>query len=93
MRPGKVSSYTDLELALMIFQGCFGNGSARRQALGSRYDAAQGLVDKILRTGQIPDGDGAGDVDPQKLQQSIDKCFDQVLTEIREEIVNEYESK
>jgi len=93
MRPGKVSSYTDLELALMIFQGCFGNGAARRQALGSRYDAAQGLVDQILRTGQIPDGGGSGAVDPAKLQQSIDKCFDSVLNQIREEIVNEYESK
>lgn len=93
MRPGKVSSYTDLELALMIFQGCFGNGAARRQALGSRYDAAQGLVDQMLRTGAVPDGEGSGDVDPKKLQQSIDKCFDSVLTQIREEIVNEYESK
>lgn len=93
MRPGKVNSYSDLELALMIFQGCFGNGSARRQALGSRYAAAQGLVDQMLRTGAVPDGEGSGNVDPKKLQQSIDKCFDSVLTEIREEIVNEYESK
>ena len=92
MRPGKVNSYTDLELALMIFQGCFGNGAARRQALGPRYDAAQSLVDQILRTGQIPDGEGSGAVDPAKLQQSINKCFTDVLDEIREEIVNEYES-
>lgn len=93
MRPGKVNSYTDLELALMILLGCYGNGSARRQALGSRYAAAQGLVDQMLRTGAVPDGEGSGNVDPKKLQQSIDKCFDSVLTEIREEIVNEYESK
>ena len=93
MRPGKVSSYTDLELALMIFLGCFGNGSARRQSLGSRYDAAQSIVDQILRSGQVPDGGGSGAVDPEKLQQSINKCFTDVLDEIREEIVNEYESK
>jgi len=92
MRPGKVSSYTDLELALMIFQGCFGNGAARRQALGSRYDAAQSLVDQMLRTGAVPDGEGSGSVDPAKLQQSINKCFTDVLDEIKEEIVNEYES-
>lgn len=93
MRPGKVNSYTDLELALMIFQGCFGNGAARRQALGSRYDAAQSIVDQILRSGQVPNGGGSGAVDPEKLQQSIDKCFDSVLNQIREEIMNEYESK
>lgn len=93
MRPGKVNSYTDLELALMIFLGCYGNGSARRQALGSRYDAAQSIVDQILRSGQVPDGGGSGAVDPEKLQQSINKCFTDVLDEIREEIVNEYESK
>lgn len=90
MRPGKLSSYTDLELALMIFQGCYGNGSARKQALGERYDAAQSLVDQMLRTGAVPDGEGSGSVDPEKLQKSIDKCFDSVLDQIREEIVNEY---
>lgn len=93
MRPGKLKTYTDLELALMIFLGCYGNGSARRQALGERYDAAQSIVDQILRSGQVPDGEGSGSVDPEKLQQSIDKCFDDVLSEIREEIINEYESK
>lgn len=93
MRPGQLKTYTDLELALMIFLGCYGNGSARKHALGDRYDAAQSLVDQILRSGQVPDGEGSGSVDPEKLQQSIDKCFDDVLAEIREEIINEYESK
>lgn len=93
MRPGNLKTYTDLELALMIFLGCYGNGSARRQALGERYDAAQSIVDQILRSGQVPDGEGSGSVDTEKLQQSIDKCFDDVLSEIREEIINEYESK
>ncbi len=93
MRAGQLKTYTDLELALMIFLGCFGNGSARRQALGSRYEDAQGIVDQILRSGQVPDGEGSGAVDPEKLKQSIDKCFDDVLSDIREEIINEYESK
>lgn len=93
MRPGQLKTYTDLELALMIFLGCYGNGSARRQALGERYDAAQSIVDQILRSGQVPNGEGSGSVDPEKLQQSINKCFDDVLSEIREEIMNEYESK
>ncbi len=37
---------SDEELARRVWTGEFGNGDARKQALGSRYNAVQSLVDK-----------------------------------------------
>lgn len=37
---------SDEELARRVWTGEFGNGEARKQALGSRYNAVQALVDK-----------------------------------------------
>lgn len=37
---------SDEELARRVWTGEFGNGNARKQALGSRYNAVQALVDK-----------------------------------------------
>lgn len=41
-----LAKYTDAELAAMVWQGEFGNGDARRNALGDRYEAIQKLVDQ-----------------------------------------------
>lgn len=48
------------ELAARVIAGEFGNGDARRQALGSRYDEVQAEVNRILSGG--PSG-GSYDVD------------------------------
>lgn len=84
MKPGKISSYSDLELALMVLLGVYGNGAARRQALGSRYAAAQGIVQSILNTDNIPDGSGP---DPAKIRQAIQKVFEKSVNEISNEVI------
>lgn len=86
MTPGKLSSYSDLELALMILLGCYGNGAARRQALGSRYNAAQGIVEDILATGSVPDGTGSAD--PDQIRKAVQSVFDDTIKEITNEVVN-----
>lgn len=42
----ELAQYSDEELAVMVWRGDFGNGEARKKALGSRYDSVQSLVDK-----------------------------------------------
>ena len=84
MKPGKISSYSDLELALMVLLGVYGNGAARRQALGSRYTAAQGIVQFILHTDNIPDGSGP---DPEKIRQAVQKVFEKSVNEISNEVI------
>ena len=69
MKPGKLDSYSDLELALMIKLDVYGTGEARRKALGSRYAAAQAIVNQIGKTGSIPDGSARAD--PEKLAWQI----------------------
>lgn len=86
MRPGKLSSYSDLELALMILLGVYGNGAARKQALGSRYAAAQGIVEQILRLDIIPDGSGT--VDPDKIKKAVQSVFEDAINEITEGVMN-----
>jgi hypothetical protein len=48
--------HTDLELALMVLLGYFGNGSTRKTKLGSRYKSVQNIVDQICK-GVMPDSD------------------------------------
>lgn len=48
----KLDSFTDEELADRVIQGLYGNGDARRTALGKRYDAVQAIVNKKLTQGQ-----------------------------------------
>lgn len=84
MTPGKLSSYSDLELALMILLGCYGNGDARRKALGARYPAAQGIVETILSSNRIPDGSGA---DPEEIQKALLETFYDSIKEITEEVI------
>lgn len=86
MTPGKLSSYSDLELALMILIGCYGNGNDRRQALGSRYAAAQGIVEQILRTDKIPNGTGSAD--PDQIRKAVSSVFNDMIKEITDEVMN-----
>ena len=86
MKPGKLTSYTDLECALMVMLGCYGNGQARREALGSRYNAVQAIVEVLVNTDRVPDGKGSG-FDPEALQDAIDDVFEDTLIELRKEII------
>ena len=43
-----LSKYSDEELAKKVINGDYGNGQARKNALGDRYSAVQSLVNKIL---------------------------------------------
>lgn len=45
---------SDEELARRVWTGEFGNGDARKQALGSRYNAVQALVDKGVGRNSTP---------------------------------------
>lgn len=85
-----LSTYSDLELALMVMLNYFGTGSARRQKLGSRYTAVQRIVDQICH-GTVPAGKGSGTVDPAKLDAAIKNVFSSELDEIRKEIMKSYE--
>ena len=87
---GKVSSYTDLELALMCILSVYGNGQTRKNNLGSRYAAVQGLVNRCV-TGTIPAGSGSGKVSPEKLAAAIDKTFNETMKDLRKEIVENYD--
>ena len=48
-----LTAYSDEELAKKVIRGDFGNGEARKKALGSRYSAVQKLVDQMV-SGQKP---------------------------------------
>ena len=48
-----VGEYTELELALLVMQGQFGNGAERRKALGVYYDSVQSVVE-YLAVGIVP---------------------------------------
>lgn len=47
-----LSGYSDEQLAAMVWQGKFGNGQDRKNALGNRYAAVQALVDRGVGKGQ-----------------------------------------
>ena len=85
-----LSTYSDLELALMVLLNYFGTGSARRQKLGSRYAAVQKIVDQICH-GTVPAGEGSGKVDPAKLDAAIKAVFSSDMDEMRKEIMKNYE--
>lgn len=84
MMPGRLSSYSDLELALMILLGVYGNGAARKQALGSRYTEAQKIVDFIVSTSNIPDGSGA---DQTRIKKAIMQTFYNSIDEVTKEVM------
>lgn len=90
MKAGKLDTYSDLELALMIKLDVFGTGEKRRQALGSRYAAAQKIVNQIGATGIIPNGSQPR-ADPEKLKKSISAVFNETLSDLQEEIIKHYD--
>ena len=85
MDPINISKYNDLELALMVMLGYFGNGADRRAALGSRYDKVQSLVEELV-SGHMPASPGSN-LDPAKLQKAIDAVFENTLIDLRKEII------
>lgn len=89
MTPGKLQTYSDLEIALMILLGCYGNGQHRKDMLGDRYGVCQSIVDYILNNDEVPNG--SGNLDPKKLQDAVNAVFEDVLHEVKEEIIEKYE--
>lgn len=81
-----LSQYSDLELALMVLLGYFGNGQTRKNNLGSRYAAVQGIVEQILR-GNVPAGSGV--YDPEKVKAAVLAVFQNTIDQVTEEIINE----
>lgn len=45
-KPSNLDGFTDEQLAAKVWNNEFGDGDQRKQALGSRYDSVQALVDK-----------------------------------------------
>lgn len=84
MKPGRLSSYSDLELALMVLLGIYGNGAARKQALGSRYANVQKTVDFIVSTSNIPDGSGA---DQTRIKKAIMQTFYNSIEDVTKEVM------
>ena len=87
MQTAQLSTYSDLELALMILLGYFGNGQDRVKALGNRYNAAQAVVEEILLTKKIPSGSGAASAD--RIIKAVHSVFDKDIDAITEELLNE----
>lgn len=78
-----LSTYSNLELALMVLLGYYGNGQARKQKLGSRYSEVQAIVEQILR-GTVPAG-SAG-YTKEQISKSLHSVFDQMIDDIVSEV-------
>ena len=91
MKTAALNSYTNLELALMILLGYYGNGDARKKALGSRYTACQGIVEKILKTQSVPSGSVVS-IENQRdtvIKKAVKAVLQNEIDELAEEIINE----
>lgn len=80
--------YSDLELALMVLLGYYGNGADRKKRLGSRYGTVQAIVEQILR-GTVPSGTGP-DVMQARISKAVSKVFQESNAQIAKEITNEF---
>ena len=89
MQTAALKTYSDLELALMVLLGYYGNGQARVKALGDRYNAAQGIVDQILISGKIPPGSGTLTAD--RISKAVHSVLNKDVDTLTEEILNEIE--
>lgn len=78
-----LSTYSNLELALMVLLGYYGNGQDRRNKLGSRYSEVQAIVEQILR-GTVPAG-SAG-YTKEQISKSLHAVFDQMIDDIVKEV-------
>lgn len=69
---GAAPSGSVTELAQAVIRGDYGNGDARRAALGSRYDEVQAEVNHILGGGSASEGSSGGSgVDIEALAQAV----------------------
>ena len=82
-----LDTYSDLELALMVVLGYFGNGATRKAKLGARYAAVQAIVEQIVK-GTVPAGSGRL---PQedKIKDAVKSVFIDIINELSEEIKDE----
>lgn len=78
-----LSTYSNLELALMVLLGYYGNGQARRNKLGSRYSDVQAIVEQILR-GTVPAGSAGAT--KEQISKSLHSVFDQMIDDIVKEV-------
>lgn len=78
-----LSTYSNLELALMVLLGYYGNGQERRNKLGSRYADVQAIVEQILR-GTVPAGSAGYTKD--QISRSLHSVFDQMINDIVKEV-------
>lgn len=85
----KLDSYSDLELALMVVLGYFGNGTTRKAKLGARYAAVQAIVEQIVK-GTVPAGSGTLP-SKDKIKNAVKSVFIDIINELSEEIRNELE--
>ena len=67
----EIGEYSDLELALLVMLGQFGNGQERRNNLGVYYDSVQGIVE-YLAVGICPKPDPRGLSDEQ-IRKALEK--------------------
>lgn len=67
----EIGEYSDLELALLVMLGQFGNGQERRNNLGVYYDSVQGVVE-YLAVGICPKPDPRGLTDDQ-IRKALEK--------------------
>lgn len=81
-----LTAYSDLELALMVLLGYFGNGQTRKNNLGARYTAVQSIVEQILR-GSIPAG--SGNIKTATIEKAVRNVFQDCINDLVEEIKNE----
>lgn len=69
---GTAPSGSVTELAQAVIRGDYGNGDARRAALGSRYDEVQAEVNRILDGGSVSGSSSGGSgVDIEALAQAV----------------------
>ena len=67
----EIGEYSDLELALLVMLGQFGNGQERRNNLGIYYDSVQSVVE-YLAVGICPKPDPRGLSDEQ-IRKALEK--------------------
>lgn len=80
-----LTAYSDLELALMVLLGYFGNGQERKNRLGARYVAVQSIVEQILR-GTVPAG--SGNIKADTVEKAVRNAFQDCINDLTKEIVN-----
>ena len=85
---GNLESYTDLELALLVYIGVFGNGQARKTALGNRYVPVQAIVENLVR-GIVPAGSEATPDELRKVIKSM-RPTEGDMNDIADEIIRKF---